>query len=50
MGAQMLMMCITVFMIDILCKNLYDENGVRIDPEAAPEEPAVLEDASRKTE
>lgn len=27
---QMLVMCITVFMIEILVKNLFDENGVRI--------------------
>ena len=50
MGAQMLMMCITVFMIDILCKNLYDEDGVRIDPEAAPEEPAALEKPAQTEE
>lgn len=28
--AQMLIMCVTVFMIDLLSKNLFDENGNRI--------------------
>lgn len=32
LGGQMLILCITVFMIDFLAKNLFDENGVRIDP------------------
>ena len=27
---QMLILCVTVFMIDLLCKNLFDENGTRI--------------------
>lgn len=34
LGGQMLILCITVFMIDFLAKNLFDENGVRIDPAA----------------
>jgi len=38
-GAQMLILCITIFMIDLLCKNLYDENGNRIEKtEALPPE------------
>lgn len=31
LGGQMLMLCITVFMMEILIKNLFDENGVRIE-------------------
>jgi len=56
MGAQMLLLCVTIFMIDLLCKNLFDENGVRIDPQAkaeepaAPEEPIALEESSQAEE
>lgn len=35
LGGQMLIMCITVFMIDFLAKNLFDESGLRIDPQSA---------------
>ena len=44
LGAQMLIMCITIFMIDILCKNLYDEDGVRIENKSTPEEPTKIEE------
>lgn len=32
---QMAILCISILMIEILTKNLFDENGVRIDPENA---------------
>lgn len=31
LGGQMLMLCITIFMMELLIKNLFDENGVRIE-------------------
>ena len=30
-GAQMLLLCITIIMIDYLTKNLFDENGERVE-------------------
>lgn len=29
-GAQMVILCVTIVIIDTLCKNLFDENGQRI--------------------
>lgn len=44
MGGQMLLLCVTIFLIDLLCKNLFDEEGRRIEP------PVAIEESSRPEE
>ena len=44
LGAQTLMLCVTIFLIDYLSKNLFDEEGRRIEKKAALEEPSQPEE------
>ena len=44
LGAQTLLLCVTIFLIDYLSKNLFDEEGRRIEKQAALEEPAQPEE------
>ena len=44
LGAQTLMLCVTIFLIDYLSKNLFDEEGRRIEKQAALEEPSQPEE------
>ena len=44
LGAQTLLLCVTIFLIDYLSKNLFDEEGRRIEKRPAIEEPSQPEE------